>query len=165
MLTFCEPIKETSNSKKRYLLTFIYDFSQKTWVYFLTKKIKGFYSFQKLQVTCWESEKYFTQRVVHKSWWKVYISRIQQFLPCTWSTKIIDNCIFTVTKWCCTIEESNNHGFGLQHAIWKESAYNFMAKSSKLGFARVIPQSNASGQNTQRSLNWNQVIGLTFQSF
>ncbi|XP_075475779.1 uncharacterized protein LOC142511839 [Primulina tabacum] len=34
----CGPINPTSNSKKRYLITFIDDFSRKTWVYFLVEK-------------------------------------------------------------------------------------------------------------------------------
>lgn len=36
----CGPIKPISNSKKRYLLTFIDDFSRKTWVFFLTENPK-----------------------------------------------------------------------------------------------------------------------------
>lgn len=38
----CGPIKPISNSKKRYLLTFIDDFSRKLWVYFLTEKSEAF---------------------------------------------------------------------------------------------------------------------------
>nr|KYP58223.1 Retrovirus-related Pol polyprotein from transposon TNT 1-94 [Cajanus cajan] len=38
----CGPIKPISNSKKRYLLTCIDDFSQKTWVYFLAEKSEAF---------------------------------------------------------------------------------------------------------------------------
>ena len=38
----CGPIKPISNGKKRYLITFIDDFSRKTWVYFLMEKSKAF---------------------------------------------------------------------------------------------------------------------------
>lgn len=38
----CGPITPISNSKKRYLITFIDDFSRKTWVYFLVEKSEAF---------------------------------------------------------------------------------------------------------------------------
>ena len=40
----CGPIKPISNSKKRYMITFIDDFSRKVWVYFLTEKSEAFVS-------------------------------------------------------------------------------------------------------------------------
>ncbi|KAI5316393.1 hypothetical protein L3X38_036100 [Prunus dulcis] len=42
----CGPINPTSNSKKRYLITFIDDFSRKTWVYFLVEKSEAFVVFK-----------------------------------------------------------------------------------------------------------------------
>ncbi|KAM1393925.1 hypothetical protein ACFX2F_030029 [Malus domestica] len=42
----CGPIKPSSNSKKRYLLTFIDDFTRKTWVYFLVEKSEAFRFFK-----------------------------------------------------------------------------------------------------------------------
>jgi transposase InsO family protein len=42
----CGPINPISNSKKRYLLTFIDDFSRKTWVYFLVEKSEAFVVFK-----------------------------------------------------------------------------------------------------------------------
>lgn len=42
----CGPINPTSNSKKRYLITFIDDFSRKTWVYFLVEKSEAFINFK-----------------------------------------------------------------------------------------------------------------------
>lgn len=42
----CGPIKPISNSKKRYLITFIDDFSRKTWVYFLAEKSEAFAVFK-----------------------------------------------------------------------------------------------------------------------
>lgn len=42
----CGPITPTSNSNKRYLLTFIDDFSRKIWVYFLAEKCEAFISFK-----------------------------------------------------------------------------------------------------------------------
>ncbi|KAM1072945.1 hypothetical protein ACFX2B_017883 [Malus domestica] len=42
----CGPIKPASNSKKRYLLTFIDDFTRKTWVYFLVEKSEAFRFFK-----------------------------------------------------------------------------------------------------------------------
>ena len=38
----CGPIKPISNGKKSYLITFIDDFSRKTWVYFLMEKSEAF---------------------------------------------------------------------------------------------------------------------------
>lgn len=38
----CGPIKPFSNGGKRYLITFIDDYSRKTWVYFLQAKSKAF---------------------------------------------------------------------------------------------------------------------------
>jgi transposase InsO family protein len=38
----CGPINPSSNSKKRYLLTFIDDFSRKIWIYFLAEKSEAF---------------------------------------------------------------------------------------------------------------------------
>jgi transposase InsO family protein len=42
----CGPISPTSNSKKRYLICFIDDFSRKSWVYFLVEKSKAFVTFK-----------------------------------------------------------------------------------------------------------------------
>ena len=42
----CGPINPMSTSKKRYLLTFIDDFSRKTWVYFLVEKSEAFVVFK-----------------------------------------------------------------------------------------------------------------------
>lgn len=42
----CGPITPTSNSKKRYSLCFIDDYSRKAWVYFLTEKSEAFNSFK-----------------------------------------------------------------------------------------------------------------------
>ncbi|RVX12019.1 Retrovirus-related Pol polyprotein from transposon TNT 1-94 [Vitis vinifera] len=42
----CGSINPISNSKKRYLLTFIDDFSRKTWVYFLVEKSEAFAVFK-----------------------------------------------------------------------------------------------------------------------
>lgn len=43
------PIKPTSNSKKRYLIIFIDDFSRKAWVYFLIEKSEAFVTFKKFK--------------------------------------------------------------------------------------------------------------------
>ena len=42
----CGPITPISNSKKRYLISFIDDFSGKTWVYFLVEKSEAFITFK-----------------------------------------------------------------------------------------------------------------------
>ena len=42
----CGPISPISNSHKRYVLTFIDDFSRKIWVFFLTEKSDTFRMFQ-----------------------------------------------------------------------------------------------------------------------
>ena len=42
----CGPINPTSNSNKRYLITFIDDFRRKTWVYFLAEKSEAFATFK-----------------------------------------------------------------------------------------------------------------------
>lgn len=42
----CGPITPTSNSKKRYSLCFIDDYSRKAWVYFLKEKSEAFQSFK-----------------------------------------------------------------------------------------------------------------------
>ncbi|KAM7488108.1 hypothetical protein LguiB_025592 [Lonicera macranthoides] len=42
----CGPIKPISNSKKRYLISFIDDFSRKTWIYFLVEKSEAFATFK-----------------------------------------------------------------------------------------------------------------------
>jgi len=38
----CGPINPISNSKKRYMITFIDDYSRKTWIYFLIEKSEAF---------------------------------------------------------------------------------------------------------------------------
>lgn len=43
------PIKPESNSNKRYFITFIDDFSRKTWVYFLCEKSAAFETFKKFK--------------------------------------------------------------------------------------------------------------------
>ncbi|KAM2928689.1 hypothetical protein COP2_035913 [Malus domestica] len=42
----CGPINPISNSKKRYLITFIDDYSRRTWVYFLVEKSEAFAVFK-----------------------------------------------------------------------------------------------------------------------
>lgn len=42
----CGPISPSSNGGKKYLITFIDDFTRKTWVYFLQHKAEAFYVFQ-----------------------------------------------------------------------------------------------------------------------
>jgi transposase InsO family protein len=42
----CGPISPSSHSNKRYLITFIDDFSRKIWVYFLTEKSEAFTTFK-----------------------------------------------------------------------------------------------------------------------
>ncbi|WJZ94710.1 hypothetical protein VitviT2T_013543 [Vitis vinifera] len=42
----CGPIKLVSNSKKRYLISFIDDYSHKVWIYFLTEKSEAFTTFK-----------------------------------------------------------------------------------------------------------------------
>ena len=46
----CGPIKPISNGKKRYLITFIDDFSRKTWVYFLMEKSEAFAVFMSFKI-------------------------------------------------------------------------------------------------------------------
>lgn len=43
----CGPIQPISNSKQRYLITFIDDFSRKLWVYFLLEKSEAFVAFKR----------------------------------------------------------------------------------------------------------------------
>lgn len=45
----CGPIKPNSNGGKRYFISFIDDFSMKTWVYFLQEKSEAFTAFQKFK--------------------------------------------------------------------------------------------------------------------
>lgn len=42
----CGPINPISNSKKRYLISFIDDYSRKTWVYYLVEKSEAFNIFK-----------------------------------------------------------------------------------------------------------------------
>lgn len=42
----CGPIKPESNSNKRYFLSFIDDFTRKTWIYFLHEKSEAFAMFR-----------------------------------------------------------------------------------------------------------------------
>ena len=51
----CGPIKPASNNDKRYILSFIDDFTRKTWVYFLHEKSETFATF-KIFKACVEKE-------------------------------------------------------------------------------------------------------------
>lgn len=51
----CGPIKLASNSDKRYIISFIDDFSRKTWVYFLHEKSEDFAAFKNFKA-CVEKE-------------------------------------------------------------------------------------------------------------
>jgi transposase InsO family protein len=42
----CGPINPISNSKKRYIISFIDDYSRKTWVYYLVEKSEALYVFK-----------------------------------------------------------------------------------------------------------------------
>jgi transposase InsO family protein len=45
----CGPMNPTSNSNKRYFITFTDDFSRKTWVYFLKEKSEAIEMFRKFK--------------------------------------------------------------------------------------------------------------------
>jgi len=45
----CGPMNPTSNSNKRYFITFIDDFSRKTWVYFLAEKSEAIEAFKRFK--------------------------------------------------------------------------------------------------------------------
>ena len=51
----CGPITPTSNSNKRYILSFIDDFSRKTWIFFLNQKSEAFVMFKSFKA-CVEKE-------------------------------------------------------------------------------------------------------------
>jgi hypothetical protein len=53
----CGPIKLASNNNKRYFLSFIDDFSHKTWIYFLHEKSEVFTMFRSYKA-CVEKETY-----------------------------------------------------------------------------------------------------------
>ncbi|KAJ9554165.1 hypothetical protein OSB04_018210 [Centaurea solstitialis] len=46
----CGPISPTSNSNKRYILSFIDDFTRKTWIYLLSQKSEAFYAFKNFKI-------------------------------------------------------------------------------------------------------------------
>lgn len=46
----CGPINPSSNGSKRYFITFIDDFSRKTWIYFLVEKSSALDIFKKFKV-------------------------------------------------------------------------------------------------------------------
>ena len=46
MQDICGPIKPPSNSKKRYFISFIDDYSRKVWIYFLIEKSEAFTIFK-----------------------------------------------------------------------------------------------------------------------
>lgn len=46
----CGPINSTSNGGKWYFITFIDDYSRKTWVYFLQEKSEAFTAFKNFKV-------------------------------------------------------------------------------------------------------------------
>lgn len=46
----CGPIKPESNSKRRYFITFIDDYSRKTWVFFLSEKFAALETFKKFKI-------------------------------------------------------------------------------------------------------------------
>lgn len=45
----CGPIQPMSNSNKRYFITFIDDYSRKTWFYFLHEKVEAFKFFKEFK--------------------------------------------------------------------------------------------------------------------
>ena len=45
----CRPITPISKSKKRYFISFIDDFSRKTWIFFLAEKPEAFSIFKRLK--------------------------------------------------------------------------------------------------------------------
>jgi len=47
----CGPIKPASNNNKRYIISFTFDFSRKTWVYFLHEKSEAFSAFKNFKIS------------------------------------------------------------------------------------------------------------------
>jgi transposase InsO family protein len=45
----CGPISPISNSKKRYIICFIDDFTRKAWIYFLVKKSEALHMFKRFK--------------------------------------------------------------------------------------------------------------------
>ena len=75
----CGPIHPFSNGGKKYIITFIDDFSQKTWVYFLQDKSEAFTAFKNYKVLV-EKEMDSSIKVLHIDCAGEYISLLENSL-------------------------------------------------------------------------------------
>jgi hypothetical protein len=72
----CGPLNPTSNSHKRYFITFTDDFSRKTWVYFLVEKSETIEVFKRFKAKVEKETEKFIQcfrTFSNRSRWRVYI--------------------------------------------------------------------------------------------
>ena len=75
----CGPIHSSSNGGKKYIITFIDDFSKKTWVYFLQDKFEAFTAFKNYKVLV-EKDMGSPIKVLHTDCAGEYISLLENSL-------------------------------------------------------------------------------------
>ena len=64
----CGPINLISNSKKRYLISFIDDYSRKTWVYYLVEKSEAFHTFKSFKARVEKETSSSIKGFAYRSW-------------------------------------------------------------------------------------------------
>jgi len=122
----CVPITPISNSKKRYLITFIDDCSRKTWVYFLAKKLDAFDTFRSFKSRVKKETSTFIKCI--------HTNRVGEFTSQEFTDFCKENGIsrqLTVAytpqkKWGGREEKQNYHEHGSQHALWEKYSKDFL---------------------------------------
>ena len=93
----CGLINPSSNGGKRYLITFIDDYTRKTWVYFLQEKLEAFSAFKSFKAHV-ENE---AERVIKLFALIVEENIAQRNLMFFVMSRVFEgNCLHTTTKWC-----------------------------------------------------------------
>ena len=69
----CDPMSSNSLSVYVYYVSFIDDFSRKTWIYFLNNKDKVFIKFKEFKALIENHTKKEYQNLLIRQWWRIYI--------------------------------------------------------------------------------------------
>lgn len=113
------PISPTSNSRKRYTLCFIDDFSRKSWLYLLTTNSVALIYFQFFK-TLVEKEKGCNIKCLHTDKRLIHFNWIHWFLQQKWYQKESNHCLLATTKQGDRTEKLNLNcdEYGSIYVVW-----------------------------------------------
>ena len=111
----CGPMQTMPIGGCKYFLTFIDDYSRKTWVYFLKHKSDAFSCFQQFKALV-ENQSVHRIKILRTDKGGEYVSNeFLNFLQDPWHTETIHCTVYTSAERHSRKKEQNDHGDGTRH--------------------------------------------------